>query len=420
MSPVPASSRYDVIIVGARVAGASTALLLARRGWRVLALERTARGSDTQSTHALMKSAVFQLQRWGVLDELFAAGVPSIRQTTFHYGDESVVVPLQPTADIPALVAPRRTVLDPILADAARDAGAEIHHETRITSVLRRADGRVIGVTGNAPDGAPFRAHAPLVIGADGTHSLVARAVDSPDQIRGDSSGAVVYAYFGAAERSDDDFAGYEWCYRPGRSAGVMPTNGGILAWIGVAPNRFRTELRADVEAGFWRTLRTAGPEVHDRIAARERTSRFQIFTGAPGYLRRCAGPGWALVGDASHFKDPLATHGITDAVRDAELLALAADEGLNDPEAMPAALARYQQQRDHLSLPLLVTADRLASYEWTMDEVRRLLRELSRGMQNELRWLQAHVADQGRAAGMVLSPASTPSTPSKNEGARP
>ena len=411
MSAVHSSSHHDVIIVGGRVAGASTALLLARRGWRVLVLERSPYGSDTRSTHALMKTGVHQLQRWGLLDDVLAAGTPSLHQTTFHYGDESVVVPLQPTTEIPALVAPRRTVLDRILADAAIAAGAEVHFSTRATALLRGSGGEVIGLTGTHADGTQFEARAPLVVGADGARSVVARWVHAPFQVRTSHASAVVHAYFGPDVSTDHNFAGYEWCYRPRGSAGVIPTNGGILAWVGMPRARFENEIRRDVATGFWQVLRAVGPEVHDRVAARERTSRLFTFPGQPGYLRRCAGPGWALVGDASHFTDPLSAHGITDALRDAELLAIAVDEGLRDHAAMSSALERYERHRDELSLPLLRAVDELASYRWTMDEVRHQLRDVSRAMQDELRALRQLVERPEHGAG--------PPQPEAREGAR-
>ncbi len=127
-SPV-ARDRYDVIIAGARCAGASTAMLLARQGLRVLVVDPTRRGSDTLSTHALMRGAVLQLHRWGVLDDIRAAGTPPIRKTTFHYGDEDLEIPINPRDGIDALYAPRRTVIDVVLLDAAEAAGAEAERQ---------------------------------------------------------------------------------------------------------------------------------------------------------------------------------------------------------------------------------------------------------------------------------------------------
>src|SRR5512132_4122456 len=123
-APLDVGRGWDVIIIGGRVAGASTALLLARAGLRVLVVDRARRGSDTVSTHALMRGGVLQLRRWGVLDRLAVTGVPPVRRVTFHYGAESMPVSLKPYAGVDALYAPRRTVLDAMLVDAAEAAGA--------------------------------------------------------------------------------------------------------------------------------------------------------------------------------------------------------------------------------------------------------------------------------------------------------
>ncbi|WP_418606069.1 NAD(P)/FAD-dependent oxidoreductase [Georgenia sp. SUBG003] len=133
--------RWDVIVVGGRAAGAATAMLLSRGGLQVLCLERTRLGSDSVSTHALMRAGVLQLSRWGLLDEVVAAGTPRVRRTVFHYGADPMVVTLRPTAGVDALYAPRRTVLDAILSRAATAAGARMEHGATVTGLLRDAGG---------------------------------------------------------------------------------------------------------------------------------------------------------------------------------------------------------------------------------------------------------------------------------------
>ena len=137
---------YDAIIVGARCAGAATAMLLARAGLRVLAVDRQSYGSDTLSTHALMRPAVMQLSRWGLLQPLIRSGAPVIASTTFHYGEQEVTVPIRPEPGIPGLIAPRRTVLDRMLVDAARAAGATVLHDTPVHDLMFDPHGRVRGV----------------------------------------------------------------------------------------------------------------------------------------------------------------------------------------------------------------------------------------------------------------------------------
>src|SRR5512143_1606036 len=138
-------TQYDAIVVGARPAGAATAMLLARAGLRVLAVDRAREGTDALSTHALMRGAVLQLRRWGLLGALEAAGTPAIRTATFHYGAEEVTVPVKSRDGVDALYAPRRTLLDSLLVGSARAAGAVVAHEVALADLVRGPGGRVEG-----------------------------------------------------------------------------------------------------------------------------------------------------------------------------------------------------------------------------------------------------------------------------------
>ena len=144
-SNVHKDRHWDVIVVGARVAGAATAMLLARAGLRVLCVDRSRYGGDTVSTHALMRGGVLQLQRWGVLDAVADAGTPPVRRTVFHYGAESAVVSIRPSAGVDALYAPRRTVIDALLVDAAQRAGATVEFGAAVAGLHRDRDGQVTG-----------------------------------------------------------------------------------------------------------------------------------------------------------------------------------------------------------------------------------------------------------------------------------
>jgi 2-polyprenyl-6-methoxyphenol hydroxylase-like FAD-dependent oxidoreductase len=179
-APLDLRRSWDVIIIGGRVAGASTALLLARAGVRVLVVERARRGSDTVSTHALMRGGVLQLHRWGVLDRVAATGAPPIRRVTFHYGRDSMPVTLKPYAGVDALYAPRRTVLDALLVGAAEEAGARFGFGLAMTDVARDRAGRVVGAVVRDHLGATWTERAGLVVGADGRSSLVATQVGAP------------------------------------------------------------------------------------------------------------------------------------------------------------------------------------------------------------------------------------------------
>ena len=127
--------RYDVVVVGARCAGASTAMLLARAGAKVLMVDRQKYGSDVVSTHALMRAGVIQLSRWGLLSKLMATGTPPVRRTAFHYGDEAVHIDVRPEHGVDFLCAPRRTALDSVLVDGAREAGVEVRHGVTVTGL---------------------------------------------------------------------------------------------------------------------------------------------------------------------------------------------------------------------------------------------------------------------------------------------
>src|SRR5215472_779006 len=159
-------SRHDVVIVGGRVAGAATAMLLARLGHDVAVVEQASFPSDTISTHAIARSGVVQLRRWGLLDAVLGSGAPAIRQVTFHALGESVTRPVKHKAGVDLVVAPRRYALDAILAAAAGRAGAGVRTGVTVTGLRRNGDGRVAGIRGHDRAGAAVELRARYVIGA--------------------------------------------------------------------------------------------------------------------------------------------------------------------------------------------------------------------------------------------------------------
>ena len=187
--------RVDAVIVGARCAGAATALLLARAGARVLLVDKGVYGSDTLSTHALMRGAVLQLHRWGVLPAIVAAGTPPVHSTTFSYREQDVTVPIEPRFGVSALYAPRRALLDRTLVDAAADSGAEVSYGVRVDDVIIDDRGRVRGITAVA-GGTRHRIEADIVIGADGLHSTIAQRVGAARVVEGRHSAGVLYSYW--------------------------------------------------------------------------------------------------------------------------------------------------------------------------------------------------------------------------------
>jgi flavin-dependent dehydrogenase len=371
-------SRYDVVVVGARVAGAATAMLLARAGLHVLLVEQGAPGADTLSTPALMRGGVLQLSRWGLLDAVRASGTPRIETTTFHYDGEPVQVRIKPRDGVDALYAPRRTVLDPILVRAAERAGVEVAWRVRLGGLRRSWSGRVNGVSLEGRGGQRRDISAGLVIGADGLHSAVADRTGAAVYRVGPRVSAVIYSFMYGL-----DLTGYHWHYVPGAAAGVIPTGGDeILVFVSVPRERFMRELRHDLAAGFHRVLHEVVPWLGAAARVLGTTAPFRAFAGHDAYLRVSHGPGWALVGDAGYFKDPLTAHGLTDAMRDAELLSRAVLTGTD------AALAEYQAVRDALSLRLFEITDEVASFEWSMARLRELHKEMSDAMAREVIYL--------------------------------
>ena len=366
---------YDVVVVGARAAGAATARLLAGAGLGVLLVDRSRYGADTLSTHALMRGAVLQLQRWGLLDRVVGAGTPPIRQATFRYDGRVFPVPINCSYGVDALYAPRRTVLDPILVDAALEAGADVRYGVAVAGVERDQDGTVIGVVGRA-GGRPFRARARIVVGADGLHSTVAGAVGAQVERLGTGVGATTYGYWPGLDRT-----GYEWNFRPDAASGVIPTNDGLTCVFASASAH---RIGRGGPGPLVRVLGEADPDLAARLDAVP-PPPVRTFTGTCGYLRRSWGPGWALVGDAGYFKDPLSAHGLTDALRDAELLARAIVATLRDGADARQALAGYQATRDALSGPLFDAIDTIAGHRWADSEIGDLLLRLNAAMSAEV-----------------------------------
>jgi 2-polyprenyl-6-methoxyphenol hydroxylase-like FAD-dependent oxidoreductase len=367
--------RYDVVIIGARCAGAATALLLARSGAKVLVVDRQAYGSDTMSTHALMRGAVVQLNRWGLITSVTAAGTPAIRSTAFHYGEEAIRVDVKEGHGVDCLFAPRRTVLDPLLVDAASEAGAEVRHGVALSELQFAASGgRVIGASFRDVGGACITVRSDIVIGADGRQSTVAKLVNAKAYAEGFNASGLVFGYY-----EDLKWDGLHWHFAKNAAAGVIPTNSGHCVFAAVPAQRFSATFRGDVMRGFLQTLETNCPRLRADIDRARLIGRLRGFGGATSYLRQCHGAGWALVGDAGYFKDPLTAHGITDALRDAQLLSGGIVHGGT------RALERYQGERDALSLPFMRVTEAIASFSWDLDEVKQLHAELTAVMKTEV-----------------------------------
>lgn len=327
---------YDAIIVGARAAGSPTAMLLARKGHRVLLVDRATFPSDTLSTHYIHQPGVARLERWGLLDRLVATGCPPSRGLTFDVGPFALAGSPLPSDGVAEAYAPRRTVLDALLVDAAAEAGAEVRTGFPVDELVYE-DGAVAGIrSGNVVE------RARVVVGADGRHSLVARAVGAAVYDERPGLTCAYYTYWGGIEDGD-----VELYPREGRMImGGTPTHDGLRIVIVFWPRDEFHAVRADVERSFHDALALAPPLV-ERLATGERADRFYGIGDLPFYYRKPFGPGWALVGDAGYHKDPITAQGITDAFRDAELLAAALDAGFVGAQPLEAALAEYERIRN-------------------------------------------------------------------------
>ncbi|HVR31296.1 MAG TPA: NAD(P)/FAD-dependent oxidoreductase [Acidimicrobiia bacterium] len=369
---------YDVVIVGARVAGAMTALHLARAGHRVLIVDRAGPPADTLSTHALMRTAVLQLTKAGLLGDLIDAGTPAIRRLTLGFGLDVVSFDVRSDYGVSALYAPRRTVLDPIILSAAQMAGAEVGLGRGVTAVTRDGANRVNGVViGQGRDEIALRAR--YVIGADGRYSTVARLVGAVDDRVVEPTAASVYSYYSGMPDN-----GFDFRFGEGGTAGTLSTNDGLtLVWAGVPIGDFD-----DPASAFERTLDVVGPDIARAAAGAERVERLRFTRGIKSFLRTPTGPGWALVGDAGFTKDPLSAHGISCALRDSEFAAEAVATGLAHPELEHEAGVRYATQRDRFAVGVLESTAALASYRWTPARASDLMRQLGRLTDAECEYL--------------------------------
>jgi 2-polyprenyl-6-methoxyphenol hydroxylase-like FAD-dependent oxidoreductase len=240
----------------------------------------------------------------------------------------------------------------------------------------------VVGIAGRDPRGQRISPTATYTIGADGINSRVAREVEAEVTREGEDTGAVVFGYFRDTGIED----AYIWSYEEGVSAGFIPTNDeAVCVFTGSHQLRFKQKIQRDIVAGFYAVLGEAAPGFADRIRKENQIEHFRGFPGIIGYYRRPWGDGWALVGDAGYFKDPITAHGISDALRDAELLANALTEALENPANEKEALAEYERIRDEVSHDLFDVTEKIAAYAWTLDDLKVILSDLSKAMGPEV-----------------------------------
>jgi flavin-dependent dehydrogenase len=346
---------FDVIVVGARCAGAATGMLLAHAGLRVLLVDKATFPSDTLSTHMIHESGVARLLRWGgpVVGRIRASGCPPIESSTTDLGTFSYVAQHLPVDDNREALCPRRTVLDALLVEAAVDAGCELRTGFRFLDVVRDGD-CVVGIRGKTRTGGTITERAQMVVGADGRRSSVAKAVGASEYDTKPATTCTYYAYWAdtAIERT---------VISPRKDVAVIavPTNDRLAVITGIFPIAAFSLVKSDIERHYRKALATSR-EIMDRMGGARRAERFYGTADLPFYYRTAAGPGWALVGDAGHCKDPILARGIADAFRDAETLSTAIVQGLSG--AGPTdALAAWARKRDETTRDMYELTYRLS-----------------------------------------------------------
>jgi 2-polyprenyl-6-methoxyphenol hydroxylase-like FAD-dependent oxidoreductase len=377
----PGRSPYDVIVVGAGAAGAATAMLLARSSLRVLLLDRGPGRAEPFPVRALMRAGVLLLARWRVLDSVAAAGTPPLRRSTFRHGQEQTVITVTPSHGVDALYAPRRELLDGALVAAAADAGADMAGGTTVDGLLRQGQ-RVVGVQMATVDGRRVDVRATLVIGADGAASTVARAAGATPTRVGRHARAMTYGCWAGL-----DTDGYEWTFDSNVCSAILPTNDGLACVLAAAtPER----IGAGGAATTTELAGTSSPETGERLRRAAATGTAGTWTARVGHVRRSHGAGWALVGEAGCFTDPIGAHGATGALRDAELLARAVVDGFGTDATLAAALEQFETTRNELALPIFDVVDRIASHQWDDGEIAERLLQLSSARATEVETLAA------------------------------
>ena len=352
---------YDAVIGGARCAGSATARLLAQQGVRTLVVDRATFPSDTVSTHCISGAGVVLLQRWGLFEDVKATNVPHVLTMGACLG--SMDLPEAPAPSTIGTISPRRTVLDKLLVDRAREAAAEVREGVTVKDLLwDDAHERVTGIAGQAAGGGGFEARAPIVIGADGLHSFVAKAVGAELQDERPSYGSGCYAYFSGCETDRPNLA-----FNDLHFGFAFPTNDGQLCLGTGTEDKRLNELIAGGDEALLANLEKANPRLADDLRRGTRESRWHTFRAQPGRKYKPYGPGWALVGDAGYYKDPVTGLGIGDAFLAAQLVSDAVVAGGGWDEG---ALRHYHEQRDAIAGDLFELTHRLAALEWTNDDL--------------------------------------------------
>lgn len=356
---------HDVIVIGARCAGAPTAMLLARKGYRVLLVDRATFPSDIPHGHFIHRHGPRRLARWGLLDRI-AASCPAVTSTLMDLGDFPLVGTDLHVDGVALGYGPRRAVLDRLLVDAAVEAGAELRVGFNVDSLTTDGD-RITGIRGRTSNGAPAIETASFVVGADGRRSRVARFVKAPEHERFPTAMCWYFSYWSGVQP-----CGVEIYFRRDNAIFVFPTTGDLTGvFIGWPIHRLPA-IRSDIDRRFMAAIDEI-PELAGRVRSGRREEPFKAATDLPHFYRKPYGPGWALVGDAGCHKDPILALGLCDAFRDVELLTDALDDGLSGRRPIGEALRDYERQRNEASMAEYRENLNLARFQPVPEETFRL-----------------------------------------------
>ncbi|HET8658029.1 MAG TPA: NAD(P)/FAD-dependent oxidoreductase [Micromonosporaceae bacterium] len=328
---------YDVVIVGARVAGSALALRLARAGARVCVVDRAVFPSPTISTHVL--HTVTPLRELGVLDAVLASGAPLLRETRFLIEGVRLTVPQEHDPGL----CPRRESLDTTLMAAAAEAGADVRCGVRMLEVLRERGGAVRGVLVEREGGRRVEVCAPVVVGADGRNSAVGRAVGARRYLVTSAPRPAFYSYYEGVTPPE----ALVWHRLGDHLVAGAPTDAGLFLTLAQPSPHVSPKLRSDDGQLFAKFVGECSPELGDLLAGARPVGEVRRMPAYQCYFRESAGDGWALLGDAGHFKDVTPGQGINDALRQAERLAGALLYGLSHPAHLAGALRAYWVWRD-------------------------------------------------------------------------
>jgi 2-polyprenyl-6-methoxyphenol hydroxylase-like FAD-dependent oxidoreductase len=358
---------YDVIIIGARCAGSALGLLLARRGYRVLLVDRATFPSDMpMSSHFVHQRGIACLTRWGLRDQVVATHSPPVSRFAIDVGPLILVGTAPPVDGESYAFAPRRLLLDDLLLRAALQSGAELREGCPVEHLLFH-DGRVTGVRAATPHGTSFSESAPLVVGADGPASRVTAEVQAEEHHTQPALQGTAWIYW-----HDVPLTGVEIYLRDFEGIYAFPSSGGTVVGANWAIDRFRA-LRRDIDTSYMALLRRTAPQLAERVRHASRADERLYLGSTRNFFRTAHGPGWVLLGDAHYKKDPCTAQGITDAFCDAERLADAIDHGLAGRRPLPEALAEYARQSLELALPFYELTCQMATFAPLVPDMRVL-----------------------------------------------